>query len=338
MAIRLIRDLPSYADLSLEYPLSSDTAESIAKHRREITDILSGVDKRKLIILGPCSAWNYHAVIQYAYKVSQVQASLADRYKLVMRVYTQKSRTFKGWHGPLIQPDPKQECDIAKGLRYCRSLMLEVASFGLAIADELLYTNVNPALTELLSWGAIGARSSEDQEHRVFASSLDFAVGIKNPTNGSLAVGLNGVATAQMQHHAILHGKEVITSGNGCAHLVLRGGNAMPNYSENHLNDILVMLPRYTISNPSVIVDASHDNSIVNGVKSYLNQVDVVRYLMQQCKDNQSIDKLVKGVMLESFLVEGRQDILIGSNYIDGLSITDACLNWQQTLDLLFSI
>lgn len=339
MAYKIIKKALDIEQLTRDIPLSNFGHDHIERHRQEIRDILNGTDKRKLIIVGPCSAWPYDAVLEYARRFSELSERLKDQLKLVMRVYIQKPRTIKGWMGPVNQPDPLAPPDIEAGIRYARSLMVKVAEMGLAIADEALFTHNARGFLELLSWVAIGARSSEDQEHRIFASSIDCPTGMKNPTHGSLKIGVNGVISAQHSHVAIFDGYEIETDGNPYAHLVLRGGDGKPNYSVEHLEQAKNYLLAGLVKNPSVIVDVSHDNCLINGKKDHTTQSNIVLQVFESIKDKPELNQLVKGFMLESFLKEGSQNIETTDNIdLDGLSITDPCLSFEQTTDLLVEL
>lgn len=339
MGYRNIKKLPTADELINKFPLSPAAEEKIALHKKEIEDILSGRDNRLLIIVGPCSAWPYDATLEYAKRLIVLEEKIKDKIKLVMRVYIQKPRTIKGWTGPLNQPDPTGEADIEAGLYYSRSLMVEISELGLAIADEALFTHNSRGFGELLSWVAIGARSSEDQEHRIHASSLDCPVGIKNPTHGSIKIGVNGVVAAQHGHTALFDGDILKTCGNKYAHLVLRGGNGTSNYDIKSLEAACHYLSECKVENPAVIVDVSHDNCLINGKKEYKLQGKIAQSIFASIKNNQALKNVVKGFMLESFLKEGNQaltemDILD----MDGLSITDPCLGWDATQEFITNL
>jgi 3-deoxy-7-phosphoheptulonate synthase len=217
--------------------------------------------------------------------------------------------------------------------------MVTITEKNLAIADEALFTHNARGFLELLSWVAVGARSSEDQEHRVFASSIDCPVGMKNPTNGSIKIGVNSIVAAQHPHVAVFDGYEVETTGNQYAHLVLRGGGGQTNYSLKHLEEVKNNLEISDVKNPAVIVDVSHDNCLVNGVKRYESQGDVVFEILQTLEDNPHLKRFVKGFMLESFIKPGRQNVEPGKPIdMGGLSITDPCLGWTETEELLLKL
>src|SRR3990167_10472917 len=235
MNYTIIKKLPKVESLLQAFPLTHTACIKIAEDRKEVKDILAGNDKRLLIIVGPCSAWPKEAVFEYAKRLAKVNEKVKKTLKLVMRVYIQKPRTTKGWTGPVNQPDVFSSPDIEAGIRYTRDMMVKVIEMGLPIADEALFTHNAKGFLELLSWVAIGARSAEDQEHRIFASSIDCPVGMKNPTHGSLKIGVNGVVAAQHPHVVVFDGYEVETDGNPYVHIVLRGSNEKSNFSIAHL-------------------------------------------------------------------------------------------------------
>ena len=341
MNYTIIRKLRSVQDIIQSIPLSAKGYEQIEHDRHEVKKILNGQDSRLLMIVGPCSAWPKPAVLEYAVKLKKLNERVKHALKLVMRVYIQKPRTTKGWTGPVNQPDPLKPSDIEAGIKYTREMMVEVIEMGLPIADEALFTHNAKGFLELLSWVAIGARSAEDQEHRIFASALDCPVGLKNPTHGSLVVGVNSVIAAQYPHTAVFDGYEVQTAGNAYAHLVLRGSNQAPNYADEYLEEVKHYMEMHQIKNPAVIIDASHDNCMLNGKKDYHLQSNTIVQVIQNLKKRPDLKKLVKGFMLESFLKEGNQKIdPENPESIDynGLSITDPCLGWKQTEKLLLDL
>lgn len=339
MTYKNIKKLPTGEELARRIPLSKRAEDNIARHRKEIEDILAGTDHRFLVIIGPCSAWPFAATLEYAKKLLELNEKIQDKIKLVMRTYIQKPRTIKGWTGPLNQPHPNKAADIEEGMVYARSLMVEISEMGLAIADEALFTHNARGFGELLSWVAIGARSSEDQEHRIHASSLDCPVGIKNPTHGSIKVGVNGVIAAQHSHTALFDGDIIETSGNPYAHLVLRGGNNLPNYNVKSLEDALHYIESGKVINPAIIVDVSHDNCIINGKKEFNAQGEIALQVLDSLKDKPHLQKIVKGFMLESFIKSGNQVVTNPANIdLGGLSITDPCLGWEQTKEFLLQL
>lgn len=339
MAYKIVKKLPTSQQIINDIPLSELGYHYIERHRQEVKDIINGSDDRLLIVVGPCSAWPAPAVLEYAKRLVKLNEKVKDHLKLVMRVYIQKPRTVKGWTGPVNQPDPTSAPDIAAGIVYARSLMVKVIEMGLPIADEALFTHNARGFLELLSWVAIGARSSEDQEHRIFASAIDCPVGMKNPTHGSLKIGVNGVIAAQHSHTAVLDGYEVETDGNPYTHLVLRGSNEKSNYSIADLEEVKKHFEASKVKNPAIMVDVSHDNCIVNGKKDYRTQGDNILSIIDSIADRPELKKLVKGFMLESFLIEGNQNAeTVEVINMDGLSITDACLGWEQTEFLLLEL
>ncbi len=256
--------------------------------------------------------------------------------KIIMRVYVQKSRTARGWLGPVNQPDPFQDADIEQGLIYARQMMIDVINIGLPIGGETVFTHYAQSLTELLSWMAIGARSTENQEHRILASGMNYAVGLKNPTQGSIEIGVNSVVSAQHSHVAVIDHQLIKTHGNLFAHLVLRGSNKIPNYSAEHLRSAQESLTLSDVKNPAIIIDASHDNCFYQGKKDHRRQSYVILETLDAIKKDSGIKKLVKGFMLESFIKAGNQKIdHSGRIDLNGLSITDPCMDWNQTEILL---
>src|SRR3989338_2094551 len=267
MNVTIIKKIPSADEIIARHPLSKQGAEKVEKDRSEIRDILSGKDKRLLFIVGPCSAWPKEAVFTYAERLKKLSDELESKLKLVMRVYIQKPRTIKGWLGPVNQPDPYERADIATGIEYCRDMMVRIVEMGLPIADEAVFTHNAKGFAELLSWIAIGARSVEDQEHRIFASGSYCAVGMKNNTTGNIEVAAHGIVAAQHKHPAVYDGNQVETNGNPYAHLVLRGGETGPNYGVDDLMRADAPFRKHKVKNPAIIVDASHDNSKVDAAK-----------------------------------------------------------------------
>lgn len=334
MSYSVLKKCSPIETLIAEFPLSNEAKTQIAKDSGEVKAILEGKERRKLLIVGPCSAWPKEAVLEYAKRLVSLNEKVKHALKVVMRVYIQKPRTTKGWNGPIHQPDLFLPPNIEAGVRYTRDMMVKVIEMGLPIADEALFTHNAKGFLELLSWVAIGARSVENQEHRIFASALDCAVGMKNPTHGSLAIGINGIIAAQHPHVTVLDGHEVQTHGNPFAHLVLRGSNNAPNYSITNLEAVLSTMKNNDIQNPSVIIDASHDNCKVLGKKDFHRQPQIVFEVMETLKKRPDLNRLVKGFMMESFILEGRQDVHPNQPElldIRGLSITDPCLGWEAT-------
>lgn len=338
MSVRIIKKMPSAEDIIAAHPISDEGLARVVKDRREIEDILAGRDSRLLFIVGPCSAWPSEAVVEYAKRLKKLSDSVSDKLKLVMRVYIQKPRTIRGWLGPVNQVDPYKEPDIAQGAAYCRDMMVKIVEMGLPIADEALFTHNAKGFAELLSWMAIGARSVEDQEHRIFASGSKCPVGMKNSTSGSIEVAVNGIVAAQHPHHTVLDGHQVETKGNPFAHLVLRGGESGTNYDAVHVSAANDLFEKHKVKNPAILVDVSHENCRLNGAKEPAQQPVVVKKVLETMKRDPAYKKLVKGFMMESFMKEGSQKLeSVTAETIDkgGLSITDPCVGWDATERLI---
>jgi len=341
MAYIHIKKLPMLEEIIQRNPLSDASREKILHDRQEIKNILAGLDHRLLMIVGPCSAWPREAVLEYAKRLVEVNEAVKHSLKIVMRMYIQKPRTTKGWTGPINQPDPYAEPDIEAGIHYAREMMIKVLEMGLPIADECLFTHNTRGFSELVSWFAIGARSSEDHEHRIFASAADCPVGMKNPTHGSIAIGVNSVVAAQHPHVAAIDRHAVQTLGNPHAHLVLRGSNQAPNYSLAHLEEVKNHMTAHQVKNPAVLMDVSHDNCLIDGKKNHRAQPGIIFEVMHYLKNRPDLRKLMKGFMIESYLKEGNQKLeACNASTIDlnGLSITDPCLGWDETKALLLTL
>lgn len=339
MGFQFVTKLPTPAEIRAQYPVP-ERLEKIKEARdAEIKKIFTGESDRFLVIIGPCSADNADAVCEYIGRLAKVQDKVGDRLLLVPRIYTNKPRTTgEGYKGLLHQPDPEGRPDVLAGLIAIRKLHLRaIEETGLTAADEMLYPENWRYLSDILSYVAIGARSVENQQHRLVTSGMDIPAGMKNPTSGDFSVMLNSIYAAQHPHNFIYRNWEVNTTGNPLAHAVLRGatnkhGNNIPNY---HYEDLELVLQKYeerNLQNPAVIVDANHSNSN----KQYLEQIRIVKEVLHSRNLNAGLKKLVKGVMIESYLVPGNQKI--GPNHIYGKSITDACLGWDESEELLYTI
>jgi 3-deoxy-7-phosphoheptulonate synthase len=338
MGYKIIQKMPSIDAIIARYPLSEAGAKRVLQDRKEIEAILRSEDKRLLFITGPCSAWPSEMVIEYAKRLKKLSDEVKDKVKVVMRVYIQKPRTIRGWLGPVNQPDPFASADIAKGAAYCRDMMVQVIEMGLPIADEALFTHNAKGFAELLSWMAVGARSVEDQEHRIFASAADCPVGMKNATSGSIEVAVNGITAAQHPHHTTFEGHQIETHGNPYAHLVLRGGFRGSNYDPAHVHKAGALFAKHKTKNPAILIDASHDNCKVDGVKVAKRQEEVVKESLASMQSDEAYGRLVKGFMIESFIKEGAQKLEATTPETidrDGLSITDPCLGWEHTEQLI---
>lgn len=332
--------LPHPKEVREKLPFSDDLKAKVEQDRQDVYNILEGKDDRKLLIIGPCSAWPDTTVIEYVKKLKPIAEKVKNKLKIIIRIYTQKPRTTVGWTGPLSQPNPYGEPDYEEGIYYCRKMMLDVIEMGFAVADEALFTHNDGYFVDLITWIAIGARSSEDQEHRIFASMIPHPTGIKNPTSGNIPIAINSLIAAQHGHVFALHGRQVKTSGNPHAHLILRGGSGKPTYSEKHLQRSTKLLQEKGIVNPSIVVDLSHENAIdpETGKKDALRQPVVMKEVLETMKSNPDIEKVVKGFMCESFLMDGNQNLKNGSQTADmipGLSVTDPCLGIEKTVEMI---
>jgi 3-deoxy-7-phosphoheptulonate synthase len=311
----------------------------IAKEKRdeELKKVIRGEDQRLLLVIGPCSSDNEEAVIEYARRLSKLQEEVKDKIFMVMRVYTAKPRTNgEGYKGLVHQPDTSKLPDLINGIAAVRNLHYRVITeTGLTTADEMLYSANFPLVEDLVSYHAIGARSVEDQEHRFVASGIDMPTGMKNPTSGNLTVMFNAIYAAQNQQNFIYRDAEVDTDGNPLAHAILRGASTEQGVNEpNYYYDILVktikQYERFGLANPFVVIDTNHDNS----GKNYLEQIRIVRQTLINRAWNEDIRKYVRGFMIESYLEDGRQD----TPDVFGKSITDPCLGWDKTEELIREI
>ena len=339
MSFNYLTPLPTPEEIKSQIPLSEELQEIKKKRDQEIADIITGKDNRFLAIIGPCSADNEDAVIEYVNRLVPVQEKIKDKVLIVPRIYTNKPRTTgEGYKGIASQPDPLKEPDMVEGLIAMRNMHIRaISETGFTAADEMLYPENWPYVEDLLSYVAIGARSVEDQHHRLTVSGFDVASGMKNPTSGDFSVMLNSVYAAQQSHHFAFAGYEVETSGNPLTHTILRGavskhGNTTQNYHFEDLIRLHHMYQEMDLVNPACIVDANHSNSN----KQFKQQIRIVREVLASRKFSSEIRNLVKGVMIESYLVEGNQKISDHQTY--GQSITDACLGWEDSEQLLYTI
>lgn len=335
MSMEFIRKLPVPQEIKKEYPLS--VAFELVKKQRdeEIARIFTGESDKLILVIGPCSADREDAVMEYIHRLARVQEQVKDKIFIIPRIYTNKPRTNgTGYKGMVHQPDPTKAEDMLEGLISIRKLHRRaIEETGFTCADEMLYPENFRYLSDLLSYVAVGARSVEDQQHRLTVSGMDIPAGMKNPTAGTLSVMFNSIYAAQSSHTFLYRGWEVHTSGNPLAHAILRGyankhGESMPNY---HYEDLLLTLRLYEemqLANPAVIVDTNHANS----GKQYLEQPRILSEVLHCCRHNNDIRKMVKGFMIESYLVDGAQKIGDG---VFGKSITDPCLGWEKTEDLI---
>lgn len=338
MAFEFVVKLPIPAEIKKQFPMSDDLIALKEKRDAEIRDIFTGKDDRFLIIIGPCSADRPDAVFDYLYRLRAVQDKVADKLLIIPRIYTNKPRTNgDGYKGLLHQPDPEKEEDLLAGLVAIRSLhMNAIKEVGMPAADEMLYPENYRYLSDVLSYVAVGARSVENQQHRLTASGMDVPVGMKNPTGGDLSVMLNSVYAAQQKHTFIFRGWEVRTDGNPLAHTILRGyvnkhGQNLPNY---HYEDLVMLHQMYAqrdLANPVCIVDCNHSNS----GKQYKEQIRIAKEVLHSRRHNPDISQMIKGLMIESYLEPGCQKVW---EHVYGKSITDPCLGWDDSERLLYEI
>ena len=304
----------------------------------EIRDVFTGKSDKFLVVVGPCSADNEDAVCEYVSRLARVNEKVSDRLVLIPRVYTNKPRTTgEGYKGMLHQPEPDQAPDLLAGIIAIRKMHIRtIEESGLTAADEMLYPENRSYLDDILSYEAIGARSVENQQHRLTASGMDIPIGMKNPTSGDFSVMLNSVVAAQSSHTFIYRGMDVTTDGNDLAHVILRGGvdkygTCNPNYHYEDLNTLLTLYNERDLKNPACIIDANHSNSD----KKHEQQIRIVKEVMHSRKLNKDIHSLVKGVMVESYIEEGCQKVGGG---VYGKSITDPCLSWEDSERLIYDI
>ena len=336
--MEFLRKLPIPKDIKAQFPLRGADAQRKVERDREIANVFTGADKRLIMIIGPCSADREDAVMEYITRLAKLQDKVKDKLLLIPRVYTNKPRTTgDGYKGMASQPDPEARPDMLEGLIAVRRLHMRVIEeSGLFSADEMLYPQDYRYLSDLLSYVAVGARSVENQEHRLVASGMEIPVGMKNPTGGDISVMLNSITAAQHSHVFLYRGWEVVSSGNPLAHAILRGymsksGQSIPNY---HYEDLAGLYEAYSarnLANMSLIVDCNHANS----GKRYEEQIRIAKEVLHSCRHNADIRGMVKGFMIESYLEDGAQKIGEG---VYGKSITDPCLGWEKTERLLFDI
>lgn len=338
MSFEFIKKLPTPEEIRELLPLPKDLAALKEKRDAEIREALTGKSDKFLVIIGPCSADNEDSVCDYVSRLAKVNERVKDKLILIPRIYTNKPRTTgEGYKGIVHQPDPEKKPDFLAGLIAMRKMHIRaMEETGLTAADEMLYPENWRYVSDILSYVTIGARSVEDQQHRLTVSGFDVAAGMKNPTSGDLSVMLNSVFAAQHPHSFIYRGWEVNTTGNDLTHTILRGatnkhGNSIPNYHYEDLNLLLEMYGKMDLKNPACVIDSNHSNS----GKQFEQQIRIVKEVMHSRRLNADIRHLVKGVMIESYLVEGSQKIGGG---IYGKSITDPCLGWEDSEKLIYDI
>ena len=338
MGFEFVKKLPTPAEIKEQYPISAEIAKAKAERDEEIKKVFTEESDKFLAIIGPCSADHEDSVCDYIRRLAPIQEKIKDKVIIIPRIYTNKPRTTgEGYKGIVHQPDPEGKPDLLAGLIAMRKMhMRAIDETGLTPADEMLYPENYGYLSDILSYVAIGARSVEDQQHRLTVSGFDVPAGMKNPTSGDMSVMLNSVVAAQKGHTFIYRGWEVNTPGNPLAHVILRGavnkrGVNQPNY---HYEDLVTLLNLYgerNLANPAAIIDTNHSNS----AKKYKEQIRIAREVLHSRRYNQDIHKLVKGFMIESYIEEGSQTI---HDKCYGKSITDPCLGWDDTEKLLYEI
>ena len=339
MGFDFIKKLPTPEEIRNQYPIDAEIQAVKDARDKELRDVFTGKSDKFLAIIGPCSADNEDAVLDYLTRLRNVQEKIADKVLIVPRVYTNKPRTTgEGYKGMVHQPDPEKQPNLLAGLVAIRKMHIHaIRTSGMTCADEMLYPENYRYLSDLLSYVAVGARSVEDQQHRLTVSGMEVPAGMKNPTSGDLAVMLNSVVAAQGGHRFIYRSWEVETTGNELAHTILRGavnkhGQNIPNYHYEDLIHLSALYAKKDLKNPAIIIDANHSNSN----KQYKEQIRIVSEVLHSRNYNPDLRKLVKGVMIESYLLEGRQDI--SDHMTPGCSITDPCLGWEDTERLIYDI
>lgn len=338
MNMEFTRKLPIPQEIKKQYPVTEEMQRIKAERDEEIRKVFAGESDRFILVIGPCSADSKESVLDYISRLRTLEDKVKDKILIIPRIYTNKPRTTgDGYKGMLHQPDPNEKPDMLKGIVAIRDIHISaLKDYQFSCADEMLYPENHRYLSDLLSYVAIGARSVEDQQHRLTASGLDIPVGMKNPTGGDLSVMMNALTAAQHSHTFIYRGWEVISQGNPYAHAILRGyidssGRSLPNYHYEDLRQLYNLYEASRLANPGVIVDTNHANS----GKQYLEQVRIAKDVLHSCRQHSDIRKLVKGLMIESYIEDGAQKI---GEYCYGKSITDPCLGWEKTERLVLDI
>ena len=339
MNMEFYRKLPIPKEIKEQYPVSPDLQARRDACVTELKNIFEGKSDKFILVIGPCSADKEDSVLDYISRLRTVQDKVADKIMIVPRIYTNKPRTTgDGYKGMLHQPDPNADPDLLNGIISIRRLHLRaLAETGFGCADEMLYPENHRYLSDLLAYVAVGARSVENQQHRLTASGLDIPVGMKNPTCGDLNVMMNSITAAQHSHMFLYRGWEVKSAGNPHAHAILRGyvdtkGHSAPNYHYEDLVNVYEMYQKSGLSHPAVIVDTNHANS----GKQCLEQVRIAKEVLHACRHSADIKKMVKGLMIESYIEDGAQKI--GPDEVYGKSITDPCLGWEKTERLIYDL
>ena len=339
MNMEFYRKLPIPKEIKEQFPLSTEHAKALNERVKLINGVFAGESDKFILVIGPCSADREDAVLDYIYRLRKVQEKVQDKIVIVPRIYTNKPRTTgEGYKGMLHQPDPNADPDMLKGILAIRNIHIRaIAETGFGCADEMLYPENHRYLSDLLAYVAVGARSVEDQQHRLTASGLDIPVGMKNPTGGDVSVMMNSIKAGQSSHVFLYRGWEVKTQGNPYTHAILRGyvdnlGKSHPNYHYEDLYDLYQTYMASGLKNSAVIVDTNHANS----GKKYLEQVRIAKEILHSCRYSSDVRSIVKGLMIESYIEDGAQKIC--DNPIYGKSVTDPCLGWEKTERLIYDI
>ena len=338
MGFSFLNQLPTTEEVKKQYPLSKELREKKAKRDAEIKSIFRGESKKFLLVIGPCSADHEDPVLEYCQRLKEVAKDVEDRIFIVPRIYTNKPRTTgEGYKGMLHQPDPEKRSNLTEGILAIRRMHIRVLEeCGFSTADEMLYPDNHNYLDDVLSYVAVGARSVENQQHRMVASGVDIPVGMKNPTSGDLGVMLNSIYAGQHGHNFIYRGWEVETAGNPYTHAIMRGsqskhGQMIPNYHYEDLKLLHSLYEKKELLNPVVVVDTNHCNS----GKKYKEQLRIAQEIMHFRKYSEELAYFVKGLMVESYLEEGSAKV---EEHILGKSITDPCIGWEDTLRLISTV
>lgn len=338
MQMNFHRKLPIPQEVKKEYPLDARMSEVKEKRDEAIREVFDGRSDKFILVIGPCSADHQEPVLEYISRLKRIEEQVSDKMIIIPRIYTNKPRTTgQGYKGMLHQPDPEAKPDMYKGIVAIRKLHLAaLRDYDFSCADEMLYPENYRYLSDLLSYVAVGARSVENQQHRLVASGIGAPVGMKNPTGGDLSVMMNSIVAAQSSHTFLYRGWEVTSEGNPYAHAIMRGyvdyaGRSVSNYHYEDLLRVKELYERSNLTNPSVIVDTNHNNS----GKQYLEQIRIAKDIVHSRNQNPEIKKLVKGLMIESYLEDGACK---AEEHIFGKSITDPCLGWEKTENLILDI
>lgn len=336
MSIEYIKKIPSPEEILESIPLDSEATKRKKIRDKEISDVFTGKSDKFILIIVPCSADSEEPVCEYLERLTRMQETVKDKLILIPRIYTNKPRTTgEGYKGMMLQPDPNKKADVVEGIKTIRRLHRKaVTDYNMPAADEMLYPENYIYLSDLLAYVAVGARSVENQQHRLTVSGLDVPVGMKNPTSGDISVMFNSIRAAQLSHSFIYNGYEVETSGNPLSHGILRGavdsyGRNIPNYHYEDLVNVMAEYNNLGLENPTLIIDCNHANSL----KKHYEQPRISREVLMSRKYNSDLKKIIKGLMIESYLLDGKQD---ASENIYGKSITDACIGWEDTEKLIY--